>query len=165
MTLRRLLIGLAVAAIAVPATAYATLTRDSGPSVQKKADLYDIEQIEVKWHRAHSTKNLKLGMSVWAPNATFTVGSKTYTGKAAIRRVFEKVAPYQPQNHWISETPAYKSRATVDGNKGTLYFECHYVDVDTGKVVSVIGAINDVKKINGKWLVVHSSAATPTLKP
>jgi hypothetical protein len=165
MTLRKLLIGLAVVAIAAPATAYATLERDSGLNVKKLADLYLIDQIEVKWHRAASTKNLKLIMSLWAPNATWTIGAKTYTGTAAIRSVFVKAGPYQPQNHWISETPAYKIRTTVNGTKGTLYFECHYIDVDTGKVASVVGANNDVQKIDGKWLIVHANSASPTLEP
>ena len=39
----------------------------------------------------------------------------------------------------MSDTPAYKIRITASGDKGTLYFECHYVDVKTQKVVSVVG--------------------------
>ena len=65
----------------------------------------------------------------------------------------------------MSETPAYKIRITANGDKGTLYFECHYVDVKTGKVVSVVGADQNVQKIDGKWLITSSAAATPTLGP
>jgi hypothetical protein len=104
-------------------------------------------------------------MSLWAPNATATVAGKTVTGKAAIRRLFAKSGPFQPQNHWVSDTPAYKIRATVNGNKGTLYFECHYIDVDTGKVAAVVGAHQEVQKINGKWLITNLAASTVTLKP
>ena len=39
-----------------------------------------------------------------------------------------------PQHHWESDTPSYKIRTTVNGDKATLYFECHYIDVKTGKV-------------------------------
>ena len=35
-----------------------------------------------------------------------------------------------PQNHWQADTPSYKIKATVNGDKGTLYFECHYIDIE-----------------------------------
>jgi SnoaL-like protein len=105
-------------------------------------------------------------MTLWAPDATFNIGTDTLTGKAQIRKFFEtKAGPFQPQNHWLSDTPAYKIRATVNGDKGTLYFECHYVDYKTGEVASVVGADQNVQKINGKWLITSSAAATPTLGP
>src|SRR6266540_950483 len=124
MKLRALLIGVALGAVAIPAVGYANWSSHSGLSTQKRAELYSITQIESKWHKAASTKNLRLTMSLWAPKATMTIGGETYTGKAAIRKVFAKSGPFQPQNHWISDTAAYKIRATVNGNKGTLYFEC-----------------------------------------
>ena len=65
----------------------------------------------------------------------------------------------------MSDTPAYKIRITANGDKGTLYFECHYVDVKTGKVVSVVAADQNVQRINGKWLITSAAAATPTLGP
>ena len=132
---------------------------------QSRPTLYQIDSIEKTWHKAASLKNLDLFMSIWAPNATATVAGKTVTGKAAIRRLFAKAGPFQPQNHWVSDTPAYKIRATVNGNKGTLYFECHYIDVDTGKVAAVVGAHQEVQKINGKWLITNLAASTVTLKP
>lgn len=138
----------------------------SQQALQKQADTFAINEIEVKWHKATSTKNVDLMMSLWAPDATFNIGPETLTGKAQIRDFFiRKVAPFQPENHWVSETPAYKIRTTVNGDKGTLYFECHYVDVKTQKVVAVVGADQNVAKIDGKWLITNSAAATPTLTP
>jgi len=103
-------------------------------------------------------------MTIWSDNATATLGGQTYTGKAQIREFFAtKAAPFQPQNHWVSETPAYKIRVTVDGDKGTLYFECHYVDVATKQVVAVVSADQDVARINGTWLITHLVSATPDL--
>lgn len=133
---------------------------------QEDADKYAIEQIESNWHKASSTKDVDLMMSLWAPDATFNNGSDTLTGKAEIRRFFETTAgPFKPENHWLSDTPAYKIRVTVNGDKGTLYFECHYVDTETQKVVNVVGADQNVQKINGKWLITSLAAATPTLTP
>jgi hypothetical protein len=164
MTLRKLLMGAAILAIAVPAAAYARPSRSSGVNYQRLANLYEIDQIERNWHKAASTKNLDLMMSTWARNATATIAGQTYRGKAAIRAFFAKAAPFQLQNHWESDTPAYKIRTTVHGNQGTLYFECHYIDVDTGKVAASVGADQDVRKINGKWLITKLIASSVTLK-
>ena len=141
--------------------------RGSGASlakIQREANLYEIDQIEVNWHKATSTKNLDLMMSTWARTATATIAGQTYRGKAAIRAFFAKAAPFQRQNHWASDTATYKIRTTVNGNSGTLYFECHYIDVDTGKVAASVGADQDVRKINGKWLITKLIASSVTLK-
>jgi hypothetical protein len=132
--------------------------------VQRQADLYAIDQIEKTWHKASSTHDVDLMMTLWAPDATFNNGTETLTGKPEIRAFFtHKAGPFQPQNHWVSETPAYKIRTTVNGDKGTLYFECVYVDVKTGKVAAVVGADQNVQKINGKWLITSLAGATPAL--
>jgi uncharacterized protein (TIGR02246 family) len=128
------------------------------------ADRYAIEQIEVTWHQASSTKDVDLMMTLWADDATATLGGQTYTGKDQIREFFTtQAAPFQAGNDWVSETPAYKIRITVDGDKGTLYFECHYVDVATGKVAAVVSADQDVARINGRWLITKLISATPEL--
>jgi uncharacterized protein (TIGR02246 family) len=133
-------------------------------NLQSAADLYAISQIEKNWHQASSTHNIDLMMSLWAPDATFTVSGVTYTGTDAIRAFFvDKAAPFQPENHWVSDSPAYKQKVTVDGDKGTLYFECDYIDTHTQKVVAVVSADQDVARINGKWLITNSVAATPAL--
>lgn len=131
--------------------------------VQQEADYYAIDQIEKTWHRAASTQNVDLMMTIWAPDATFNLGTQTLNGKAQIRTFFEKAGPFLPGHHWVSDTPAYKIRITASGDKGTLYFECHYIDVKTQKVVSIAGADQTVQKINGKWLITTSAGATPTL--
>lgn len=163
--MRGLLIGVSIAAIVASLAACGSSGSGSAEraDAQRQADLYQIDQVEQKWHRAASTHNLDLMMSIWAPNATFTINGTTYTGKAAIRKFFAGAGPFQPQNHWVSDTPAYKIRTTVNGDKGTLYFECHYVDVKTQKLAAVVGADQDVKKIDGKWLITNSAASSPSL--
>ena len=138
--------------------------QSASEDVQRQSDLYAIDQIERTWHKAASTHDVDLMMTLWASDATFNVGAETLTGTAQIRSFFEhKAGPFQPENHWVSETPADRIRTTVNGDKGTIYFECVYVDVKTGKVASVVGADQNVQKIDGKWLITNSVAATPTL--
>ena len=165
MTLRKLLIVGAVLAIAVPAAAHGTTKRSSSVNVRRLANLYQIDQLEVKWHKATSKKDLALMMSIMAPSVRLQSNGATYVGKAAVQKVFARAAPFQPENRWVSDTPAYKIRATVNGNRGTLYFECHYIDVDTGKVVLAVGGDNDVRKINGKWLFTKLIPSSVILKP
>ena len=131
--------------------------------LQHEADITAIDQIEKTWHKAGSTKDIDLMMTVWAPDATFTVGGEPYVGKAEIRKFFEAAGPFQPGNNWVSDTPAYKIRITANGDKGTLYFECHYIDTATGKLVNIVAADQDVQKIDGKWLITTSAAAPATL--
>jgi uncharacterized protein (TIGR02246 family) len=135
-------------------------------ALQKTADTFAISQIEANWHKASSTKDVDLMMSLWADDATFTVGATTYTGKDQIRNFFmTTAAPFKPENHWVSDTPEYKLRVTVNGNTGTLYFECDYVDVGTKQVQAVVAADQDVARINGRWLITKSVASTPILSP
>jgi len=159
----------AVAAAAAALVALAGCGSSGGGTasveMQKKAALYEIDQLEQTWHKAASTHDIDLMMTIWAPDATFTFSGKTAVGKAAVRKVLEAAGPFQPQNHWVSETPAYKMRTTVNGDKGTLYFECHYVDVATAKLMIVVSADQNVQKIDGKWLITNGVAATPAFRP
>jgi ketosteroid isomerase-like protein len=133
-------------------------------ALQKQADMYQIDQIEATWHKAASLKDVDLMMSLWADNATFQIGPQTYSGKDQIRAFVQtKAAPFKAGNDWVSDTPAYKIRITVNGDTGTLYFECHYVEVATRKVVVVVGSDITVRRIHGRWMITNSVSATPTL--
>lgn len=162
-----LIIGLAALALTVSLSACGGSDENSEAQAAQKeqADLYAIDQIEVKWHQAASTKDVDLMMTLWADDATFTIGPEILKGKSQIRRFFETAGPFKPENTWVSDTPAYKVRATVDGDKGTLYFECHYVDVKTGKIAAIVSADQDVEKIDGRWVITNLAAATPLLQP
>jgi ketosteroid isomerase-like protein len=164
--MRTLSMGGALVAMVLSLAACGGSTSSTEPAIQREADLYRISQIERKWHQATSTHDIDLMMSLWAPNATFTVtAGETLTGKEAIRRFWLAAPVFQPENQWVSETPAYKLRATVNGDKGTLYFECHYVDAKTGEVVAVTAADQQVARINGDWLITNNVGASPILSP
>ena len=143
----------------------ATISSAELASLQLDKDKHQIEQIEQVFHRAASTKDVDLMMSLYDDDATVTFGGKTYTGKDQVRSFFEKSGPFQLGNHWVSDTPAYKMKVTVDKDRGTLYFECHYVNADNQTVAVVVGADQKVARINGKWLITELTAATPVLAP
>jgi ketosteroid isomerase-like protein len=157
---------LAILVIVLGACGGASPASSGDLAIQRDADLYQITEIERKWHRATTDHDIDLMMSLWAEDATFTVASgDTLTGKEAIRTFWHDTPVFQPDTHWVSETPAYKLRATVNGDKGTLYFECHYVDAATAKVVAVTGADQQVARINGVWLITNNVGASPILAP
>ena len=134
--------------------------------MQQQADLYAIHQIQTTFHEALSKKDIELMMSVWAPNATITVGpGQTLTGTDEIRQNWLDSKPFQPTTQWVPETPAYKTRVTANGDKGTLFFECHMIDVKTHQAVVLSGADTQVAKIDGRWLIASFVGATGTLIP
>ena len=68
-------------------------------------------------------------------------------------------------DHWVSDHPAYKLEITVNGDRGTLHFECHFVDYETDKVASVTVADLDVARIDGRWLITNMVAGSTELAP
>jgi ketosteroid isomerase-like protein len=130
----------------------------------REANLYLIDQVEVNFHRATSTHDLDLMMSLWAPGAVFNIDQKTLTGKAQIRHWFAtENKAFMPNHHWESDTPTYKLRVNVTGDKATMYFECHYIDPKTGMVMAVAGVDHHLQKIDGRWLITNSSGVNATL--
>ena len=72
---------------------------------------------------------------------------------------------FKPENKWLSDTPAYKIRITVNGDRGTLSFECHYIDLKTGQAWSITRADQEVARIDGEWLITNMVGGTAPLRP
>lgn len=155
-----------VAALAVPFAAFGGTTSHASAkisSLERQANLYQIDQIEVKFHRATSTHNLKLMMSLWAPGSVFDIDQQTLVGKAQIKHWFATDnKAFQPRDHWQSDTPSYKIKIHLNGDKATMYFECDYIDPKTDSVVASAGVTHDLQKLKGKWLITNSTGSTAT---
>jgi ketosteroid isomerase-like protein len=167
--MRRLVIGGAIGVFllsVVLAACGGSTTDSSGNQARRFQDMWEIDQIEKRFHRATTVKDIDLMMSLFAPNATMTVGpGVTASGVDEIRRFWlEDSAPFAAENEWISDHPAYKLEVTVNGDRGTLHFECHYVDAKTGEVVSATAGDFDVALIDGKWLITNFVGATTVLE-
>jgi ketosteroid isomerase-like protein len=141
-------------------------TDQTDAEARRFQDMWEIDQIEKQFHGAMTEKDIDQMMSLWAPNATMTVGpGVTAAGLDEIRRFFEEdSAVFQPENNWVSDHPAYKLEITVDGDRGTLHFECHFVDPDTSEVVSTTAADFDVARIDGTWLITNMVGGTTVLE-
>ena len=166
--MRRLLIGCVLGALAVSLSACGGSSGDSASeqTLQRKADFWEIDQIERNFHEATTKKDIDLMMSLFSPNATLTIGGgRTAAGKKQIQQYFlTKSVFFKPTNQWISDHPTYKLRVTVNGDRGTLHFECHYVDVKNKKVVVVVAADQEVARIDGRWLITDMVGGSTTLR-
>ena len=167
--MRKLVIGGALGVVLLSVALVACSGSGAGSTddqSQLLIDRYEIDQIEKNFHHATTTKDIDLMMSLYAPNATMTVGpGATASGQQEIRQFWlEKASTFDPQNHWLSDHPAYKLEITVNGDRGTLHFECHYVDIETGAVVYATAADFDVARIDGKWLITNMVGGTTVLE-
>jgi ketosteroid isomerase-like protein len=134
--------------------------------LQEQVDMFQIGEIERDFHQALSKKDIDLMMGLWSQNATFTAGpGKTATGKPQIQQFWLKSEAFKPSTEWVSDHPAYKLRATVSGDRGTLHFECHFVDVKTGEVEEVTAGDLDVSRIDGRWLITNMVGGSAELSP
>ena len=96
----------------------------------------------------------------------FNIDQQTLVGKAQIRHWFlTENKAFQANPHWESDTPSYKIRTTLSGDKATMYFECHYIDTKTSKVVAEAGVTHTLQRINGTWLITNSAGSTAKLSP
>jgi hypothetical protein len=127
---------LAAAALAAPSLARAGEVPDdaAGHSLRQVAKIY---QLQAAFHRAKTTQDLELMMSLWADDATFTNASTgtTYAGSASIRAFWQTSGSFT--HHRFSLVPSYKTTIEVHRDDAFLYFECH----DIGDFTSA--AFND----------------------
>jgi ketosteroid isomerase-like protein len=167
--MRKLVIGVAVGILLVTLAACSSSGTNSPADreMQQQADRWAIDQIEKDFHHSTTIQDIDLMMSLYAPNATVTVGpGQTATGLDEIRQFWlTKSAAFQQGTQWISDHPAYKLEITVNGDRGTLHFECHYVDPTTGQVALATAADMDVARIDGRWLITNMVGGSTTLTP
>jgi ketosteroid isomerase-like protein len=163
---RALIVGAALGALVISLTACGG-TSTSAPferDMQLQVDRYAISQIEKSFHEALSKKDIDQMMSLFAPHATATIVRTTVTGTEKIREVWLKSTAFQPNTQWLSDHPAYKLKVTIGGDRGTLFFECHFVDLKTGKVAAVVAANTDLVRIDNRWLITNFVGSTAELK-
>jgi len=156
---------LAILAFALAGCGGSNGSSASDQALQRDADSYAISQIERTFHESISKKDIDELVGLFAPNATGTFGpGKTVTGTQQIRKAWLGSKAFEPATNWLSDHPAYKLKVTVDGDRGTLHFECHFIDVDTRKVAATTAGNLDVAKVDGQWLITNFVDSTAELK-
>jgi ketosteroid isomerase-like protein len=121
----------------------------------------EIYQLQAAFHRAKTTQDLDLMMSLWANGATFTNRSTgvTYTGSDEIRSFWQNSGSFT--HHRFSLVPSFKTTIEVHGDQAFLYFECHDIgEFATGSFgdPGVKTIVNDtflagtLRNVAGNWL-------------
>jgi ketosteroid isomerase-like protein len=114
-----------------------------------------IYRLQAAFHDAATHKNLGLMGRVWAEDAVFDNAGLIITGRAAILDWFKTHAgSFQPQNHWVSLAPSFRTEIKVSGETASLSFECDYVDVNATpkKVVTAeLGLSGTVRRFEDTW--------------
>ena len=122
---RFLRLGAAGTAVGAAALAFPRL---AGADVSHGSEqIGEIYELQAAFHRAKTTQDLALMMSLWADDATFTYTGTSpatvYTGSDQIRSFWQGSGSFT--HHRFSLVPSYKTTIEVNGNEAFLYFECH----------------------------------------
>ena len=121
----------------------------------------EMHLIEITFHTAASTKNLDMMMTLFADDASLSVGGKNFAGKDQIRGYFATVAgSFQPQNQWVAYTPAQRIRFEVKGDHAHLYFECLYVDGKAKEIKAHTFSDDSLVRAGDRWLIKEMKAGT-----
>jgi ketosteroid isomerase-like protein len=128
----------------------------------------DIYQLQAAFHRAKTTQDIDLMMSIWADDARLANQddpNSPYVGAQKLRAYWLNTGSFK--NHRFSLVPSYKIRIQVSGDTAQLYFECHDVadfDQPTRAIVNDTFLAGTVKRVNGKWVFQDMTAGkAPTL--
>ena len=170
MVTRRTLLrkGLAGAALGAGALALPGLARADGPESVQVAEIY---QLQAAFHRAKTTQDLDLMMSLWADDATFlnTSTGKRYGvgGSDTIRSFWQGSGSFT--HHRFSLVPSYKTTIEVHGNEAFLYFECHDIgdfstpifENDPSHPTTIVNdtyLAGTLRNIQGNWVFYNMTA-------
>ena len=161
----------AVAATTVLATGGAGASAGRAPE-SHGADIAKLHTLQATFHHAVSGGgHIDELMSLWARDATFTVGGNTLVGKDAIRMFFLNTAASFKHSTWVSLAPSWKTTIKVRGTTAQLYFECHFVDLATGALVAPAPLYaggtfeGTASKVRGHWLFQDVTAGSAPLTP
>lgn len=156
--------GLAGAALGSMALALPEIARADLPESVQVAEIY---QLQAAFHRAKTTQDLDLMMSLWADDATFTNASTgiVYAGADQIRSFWQRSGSFT--HHRFSLVPSYKTTIQVHGDQAFLYFECHDVgnfatgDFDDATIKTIINdtyLAGTLRNVASSWLFSNMTA-------
>lgn len=125
----------------------------SGPESVQTGEIYELQ---AAFHRAKTTQDIDLMMSLWDPNGTLTVqGSPdvTYAGYDQIKAFWLSSGSFV--NHRFSLVPSFKTQINIHGDDASLYFECHDVgnfDQPTRFIASDTFLAGTLRNMGGHWV-------------
>lgn len=144
-----------VAALAAPGLALA------GPGHESE-QVGEIYQLQAAFHRAKSTQDIDLMMSLWAVDGVLNNQNdpkSPYVGSDELRAFWVSSGSFK--NRRFSLVPSFKTQIDVHGNDAWLYFECHDVgdyDLSTRFIASDTFLGGTVSNVGGNWVFADMTA-------
>jgi hypothetical protein len=113
-------------------------------------------RLQAAFHRAKTTQDIELMMSLWAEQATLTNqgdANSPYVGSDRVRAFWLGSGSFTHRR--FSLVPSYKIQIDLRGNTGFLYFECHDVgdyDLPSRFIASDSFLAGTIRRVGGSWV-------------
>ena len=131
--------------------------------MQKEAALYEIEGIEKTFHKAATTHNVNLMMSLFAPGAVFNIGTETYTGRPDQEVLRHEEHGLHAPEPLAGRHPLVPDQGDRERRQGNALLRVRLHRHQDGQGDGGGRRRPQVQKINGKWLIIDSAAAPTSL--
>lgn len=131
----------------------------SRPSSEQTGKIY---QLQAAFHRAKTTQDIDLMMSLWDPNGILIVEgdpNSPYVGFDQLKAFWLSSGSFTHRR--FSLVPSFKIRIRVFGDQASLYFECHDIgdyDLDSRYIASDTFLAGTLRHLNGKWVFSNMTA-------
>jgi hypothetical protein len=184
-------VALLLASIISLAPLFSTSAMAQTTTNRQPTDIAALYQLQAAFHRATACAGLDRDqhiqdmLALWTEDGVLIAGSTTYQGRGVwngsvctpagptLCDFFANHAgPFVSGRAWVGLSTSFKTAIDVLGDTATLFFECHYFDVSTTPPQWRSDASYGVpgqpltglaRKVNGKWLLSYSVAASPPL--
>jgi ketosteroid isomerase-like protein len=134
---------------------------EDGPGSAQVGKIY---KLQAAFHRAKTTQDLDLMMSLWDPDGTLTVQGNSHSpfvGAEQIKAFWQTSGSFTHRR--FSLVPSFKTQIVVRGDEAWLYFECHDVgdyDLSTRAIVGDTYLAGTLRNVDGKWVFSNMTAGT-----
>lgn len=148
-----------VAAIAAPALSLVDVQASEGETGQVSGPgqaVAKIYELQAAFHRAKTTQDIDLMMSLWAEDGTLhSQGdpNSPYAGSAKLRGFWLTSGSFTHRR--FSLVPSFKTQIKVDGHNAWLYFECHDIgDFDLASRFIAVDTFlaGTVRRMEDRWV-------------
>jgi len=154
--------GVAVVAIGTGGLSRSALSLPVAQVSGATARVGEIYELQAAFHRAKTTQDIQLMMSLWDEGGTLNVQGDTnspYVGSDRLKLFWENSGSFTHRR--FSLVPSFKTQIDVQGHQAWLYFECHDVgdfDLATRSIASDTFLAGTVRRVDGNWVFWNMTA-------